>query len=347
MPKAKQVADKAALADGGAATQDGKAQPEQPNGAARKGALESGAGTLTRAAPGPEDAKKRAHSAREAGPSHSAREAGPSAAPKPSGSAPGHAGSAQRTRSGAHKTGEARAATHRDGDARATVHGADDEKAEAHEAGAQEAGAESGAHEAAGHRAAAAHRAGGHTAGGHTDGGHTDGANKRQPGRSSSAKKASPEGGRSHRAARVPAREPTEAVDNLQDSVPELAPDLFLEHQVELLRTERDNYLHQAEELRAQAEALALEHEPGDVQFDEEGGEGGTANVDRELDLHLSAQAQAAIEEIDLALAKIAAGTYGRCESCGSEIPSARLEALPHARLCVSCKSGGLTARRQ
>jgi DnaK suppressor protein len=126
-----------------------------------------------------------------------------------------------------------------------------------------------------------------------------------------------------------------------------LAPDLFLEHQVELLRAERDNYLHQAEELRAQAEALALEHEPGDVQFDEEGGEGGTANVDRELDLHLSAQAQAAIEEIDLALAKIAAGTYGRCESCGSEIPRARLEALPHARLCVSCKSGGLTARRQ
>jgi len=77
----------------------------------------------------------------------------------------------------------------------------------------------------------------------------------------------------------------------------------------------------QAEELRAQAEALALEHEPGDVQFDEEGGEGGTANVDRELDLHLSAQAQAAIEEIDAALDKITAGTYGFCESCGSPVP--------------------------
>ena len=329
MPKAKQVADKAALADAGAATQDGKAQQQQPNGAARKGALAPGAGTLTRAASGPEDTKKRAHSAREAGPARSAREAGPAPAPKASGSAPGHAGAAQRIRSGAHKAGEARAGTHRDGDARATVHGADDAKAKAHEAGAHEAGA---------------HEAGAHEAGGHRDGGHEDGASKRQPGRSSSAKKASPGGGRSHRAAH---RAPAEAVDNLQDSARELAPDLFLEHQVELLRAERDNYLHQAEELRAQAEALALEHEPGDVQFDEEGGEGGTANVDRELDLHLSAQAQAAIEEIDLALAKIAAGTYGRCESCGSEIPSARLEALPHARLCVSCKSGGLTARRQ
>jgi len=123
--------------------------------------------------------------------------------------------------------------------------------------------------------------------------------------------------------------------------------DLFFEHQRALLAAERNNYTRQAEELRAQAEALALEHEPGDVQFDEEGGEGGTANVDRELDLHLSAQAQAAIEEIDAALAKIAAGTYGLCESCGNPVPKARLEALPHARLCVSCKSGGLTTRRQ
>ncbi|HUC15812.1 MAG TPA: TraR/DksA family transcriptional regulator [Acidimicrobiales bacterium] len=123
--------------------------------------------------------------------------------------------------------------------------------------------------------------------------------------------------------------------------------DLFLNHQRVLLMAERNNYTRQAEELRAQAEALALEHEPGDVQFDEEGGEGGTANVDRELDLHLSAQAQAAIEEIDAALVKIAEDTYGFCESCGNPVPKARLEALPHARLCVSCKSGGLSARRQ
>lgn len=122
---------------------------------------------------------------------------------------------------------------------------------------------------------------------------------------------------------------------------------LFRQHQRELLVAERNNYTRQAEELRAQAEALALEHEPGDVQFDEEGGEGGTANVDRELDLHLSAQAQAAIEEIDAALAKIDDRTYGFCENCGAPIPRARLEALPHARLCVACKSGGLATRRQ
>lgn len=120
----------------------------------------------------------------------------------------------------------------------------------------------------------------------------------------------------------------------------------FIAEQRQLLVNERATYLRQAEELQAEADSLALEHEPGDVQFDEEGGEGGTSNVDRELDLVLSAQARAAIADIDRALAKIDAGTYGTCEQCGAEIPHARLQALPHATLCVGCKSGGLSSRR-
>jgi DnaK suppressor protein len=120
----------------------------------------------------------------------------------------------------------------------------------------------------------------------------------------------------------------------------------FFTRQRQLLLDERANYLRSADTLKAQADSLALEHEPGDVQFDEEGGEGGTANVDRELDLVLSAQARAAATEIDRALAKIDAGTYGLCEQCGEPIPEARLQALPQAALCVSCKSGGLSSRR-
>jgi DnaK suppressor protein len=124
------------------------------------------------------------------------------------------------------------------------------------------------------------------------------------------------------------------------------AREVFLNDQRGLLLAERANYSKQADELKAQADSLALEHEPGDVQFDEEGGEGGTSNVDRELDLVLSAQARAAILEIDRALEKLEAGTYGRCERCGQDIPVARLQAVPHASLCVACKSGGLSSRR-
>jgi DnaK suppressor protein len=136
---------------------------------------------------------------------------------------------------------------------------------------------------------------------------------------------------------------PGRAVSDSGDGAPSAA---FLASQREALLAERRTYLRQADELKAQADSLALEHEPGDVQFDEEGGEGGTSNVDRELDLLLSAQARGAVEEIDRALLKIQAGTYGRCEQCGRYIPEARLEALPHASLCVVCKAGGLASRR-
>ncbi|TML92529.1 MAG: hypothetical protein E6G06_05635 [Actinobacteria bacterium] len=119
----------------------------------------------------------------------------------------------------------------------------------------------------------------------------------------------------------------------------------FFEKQREKLLEERATYTHQAETLRLEAEQLAEEMEPGDIQFDEESGEGATMNVERERDLTLSAQASAAVDEIDRALAKIDAGTYGLCEQCGQPIVRARLEALPYASLCVACKSGGLSRR--
>jgi DnaK suppressor protein len=119
----------------------------------------------------------------------------------------------------------------------------------------------------------------------------------------------------------------------------------FLEEQRTLLLEERGIYKGQAVDLRAEADSLALEREPGDVQFDEESGEGGTVTVDRERNLALSAQASAAVEEIDDALRKIDRKTYGGCERCYQPIPKARLRALPFARLCVACKSGGLSRR--
>lgn len=119
----------------------------------------------------------------------------------------------------------------------------------------------------------------------------------------------------------------------------------FLARQRALLLDERETYVEQARSLRAEAESLVEEMEPGDIQFDEESGEGGTVTVDRERDLALSAQALAAVEEIDDALEKIERGTYGVCEGCGELIPAARLEALPYARLCIACKSGGLSRR--
>src|SRR4051812_8645806 len=45
------------------------------------------------------------------------------------------------------------------------------------------------------------------------------------------------------------------------------------------------------------------------------------------------------LQEINEALAKLEAGTYGRCESCGGSISEARLEAMPAAKFCIDCAS--------
>jgi RNA polymerase-binding transcription factor DksA len=50
-----------------------------------------------------------------------------------------------------------------------------------------------------------------------------------------------------------------------------------------------------------------------------------------------SANLQQTIAEIDAALARIDAGTYGRCVTCGAAIPEERLELRPFAGRCVTC----------
>lgn len=45
------------------------------------------------------------------------------------------------------------------------------------------------------------------------------------------------------------------------------------------------------------------------------------------------------LDAVELALAKVDSGSYGRCESCDEAIPPARLEAMPAARLCMACAS--------
>jgi DnaK suppressor protein len=45
------------------------------------------------------------------------------------------------------------------------------------------------------------------------------------------------------------------------------------------------------------------------------------------------------LKSIQDALARLKRGEYGVCQRCGEEIAPARLEALPHATLCVECQS--------
>ena len=120
----------------------------------------------------------------------------------------------------------------------------------------------------------------------------------------------------------------------------------FLEKQRQALLAERRRYTEHAERYEAEAEQLVSEREPGDVQFDEESGEGDSIAVERDRALQISAREREEIAEIDAALARIEDGTYGICVVSGKPIPKERLEAIPHASMRVEVKSSGPAWRR-
>jgi DnaK suppressor protein len=103
------------------------------------------------------------------------------------------------------------------------------------------------------------------------------------------------------------------------------------------------------EEERAQLERQATEIEEasfgtpqseltGEVSFDEEYADAGTATFERERDLSLTNNIRDLTEKVDRALERIDQGTYGLCERCGKPIEKARIKALPHAALCIKDK---------
>ena len=64
----------------------------------------------------------------------------------------------------------------------------------------------------------------------------------------------------------------------------------------------------------------------------------GTDLFDQDLTLSLLENEQETIQAIDEALQRLALGSYGACEHCSKPISKARLDALPHAKLCLACK---------
>lgn len=68
-------------------------------------------------------------------------------------------------------------------------------------------------------------------------------------------------------------------------------------------------------------------------------GDAGSDAYDRDFALSLLSKEQDALYEVEQALYRIKTGTYGNCEISGHKIPTARLEAIPFARLTVECQA--------
>ena len=96
----------------------------------------------------------------------------------------------------------------------------------------------------------------------------------------------------------------------------------WLTDQHAALLSERQALTGQAQRLEDEASALLDDGETGDVKFDDEGAEGDGMAVERDRDLMLSAQARETVAEIDAALDRMAAGTYGYSVQSGRPHPA-------------------------
>lgn len=83
--------------------------------------------------------------------------------------------------------------------------------------------------------------------------------------------------------------------------------------------------------------ALLLEQRIGYVQEREDALAECAQSVPDPVAQRRSSDLLVTIGEIDAALARIEAGTYGRCTRCQAEIPEERLELRPFAGTCVAC----------
>jgi DnaK suppressor protein len=84
------------------------------------------------------------------------------------------------------------------------------------------------------------------------------------------------------------------------------------------------------------------EHDPAEVAnlgFGKRIGDATSYAVDRMTDAYQARTIYATVSEIDQALERLDAGTYGRCVLCGTAIPLERLLAVPWAALCVPCSA--------
>ncbi|MEP6977091.1 MAG: TraR/DksA C4-type zinc finger protein [Thermoleophilia bacterium] len=108
----------------------------------------------------------------------------------------------------------------------------------------------------------------------------------------------------------------------------------------------RERLLEERKRVEAAIQYLREEH-PGSLEEEIEEPTGAsdnhpadvaTATLDRELDYTLEENSEHLLAEIDDALQRIEAGTFGTCRTCGQPIAPERLEAMPWATQCIDCK---------
>jgi RNA polymerase-binding transcription factor DksA len=113
-----------------------------------------------------------------------------------------------------------------------------------------------------------------------------------------------------------------------------------LEHFRKLLFEERKRVLEELEWVETNYIGKSRRDSAGDVSsYSMHPADMGTDSIEMEKAYMIGAASGAVLEDIDEALRDIDNGAYGRCVECEQPIPRERLEGVPHARLCIACKT--------
>ncbi|MFG1817857.1 TraR/DksA family transcriptional regulator [Kribbella sp. NPDC049174] len=105
-----------------------------------------------------------------------------------------------------------------------------------------------------------------------------------------------------------------------------------------LLEAERQQALRRLSGLTSDFDEVVAASRDANAD-DEHDPEGATIAFERSQVAALVLQVQRQLAEVEAAIERLAAGTYGVCEQCGQPIATARLEARPTARTCIGCAS--------
>lgn len=107
----------------------------------------------------------------------------------------------------------------------------------------------------------------------------------------------------------------------------------------ELLLEQRQRLVRELGHLEANVLKRSLRETSGELSgYSFHMADVGTDAMEREKAFHFASSEGRALLDVDDALRRLYGGVYGQCESCGNPINKERLEVVPHARLCVSCK---------
>jgi RNA polymerase-binding transcription factor DksA len=97
----------------------------------------------------------------------------------------------------------------------------------------------------------------------------------------------------------------------------------------ELLRNERAG-------LQAQLKELGFADQGSGLSYDSNFADSSQVTAERGEAERLATELQESLDEVEAALQRLQEGNYGLCEVCGKPIGTARLEAMPAARLCIA-----------